>query len=68
MEYERAKDAFKTLNGDKPISEYTTAHARKWKDYVIDLTDASLCYMREETTTEILMALDEKSGVGVGSE
>lgn len=38
MEFQRAKDAFKKLNGDLPIAEYTSAHARAWKDRVVDMT------------------------------
>jgi integrase len=37
-EYERAKGLFISLNGDLPVTEYTTEHARKWKQYVVDLT------------------------------
>ncbi len=38
-EYERSKNAFKKLNGDLPIAEYNTAHARAWKDHVLKMTD-----------------------------
>jgi Phage integrase SAM-like domain len=38
-EYERAKQIFITLNGNHPINEYTTEHARKWKQYVVDQTN-----------------------------
>ncbi len=38
MEFRRAKDAFKKLNGDLPIAEYTSAHARAWKDRVVEMT------------------------------
>ena len=34
-EYLRAKDLFKQLNTDKPIAEYTTADARKFKDAIL---------------------------------
>lgn len=36
-EYERARDLFVELNGDLPVAEYTTDHARKWKQHVIDM-------------------------------
>ena len=38
-EYERSKDAFVKLNGDLPIAEYNTTHARAWKDHVLKMTD-----------------------------
>jgi integrase len=38
MEFQRAKDAFKKLNGDLPIAEYKSSHARAWKDKVLGLT------------------------------
>jgi hypothetical protein len=34
-EYERAKNLFKTLNEDKPISGYTNVDARKFKDAIV---------------------------------
>jgi integrase len=37
-EYERAKDLFKELNSDLPIGDYTSDHARKWKQHVVDMT------------------------------
>lgn len=40
-EFLRAKDSFKTLNGDLPISSYTTAHVRAWKDKVLGMTAPS---------------------------
>lgn len=36
-EYRRAKDLFVKTNTDKPISEYTAADARAYKDAVLDL-------------------------------
>jgi site-specific recombinase XerD len=34
-EYLRAKDLFKQLNTDKPIADYVTANARKFKDAIL---------------------------------
>ncbi len=34
-EYQRAKDAFVKVNGNLPITDFTTAHVRAWKDHVI---------------------------------
>jgi integrase len=37
-EYRRAKNLFVKINTDKPITEYTSANARAYKDAVLDLT------------------------------
>jgi integrase len=36
-EYQRAKDLFVRLNTDKPIAEYTSTDARKYKDHVLEM-------------------------------
>jgi hypothetical protein len=36
-ECQRAKDLFIKLNTDRPITEYTSADARKFKDYIVNM-------------------------------
>lgn len=57
MEYERAKNQFVQLNGDRPISEYTVAHARAWKERVLSIRDAKGHSMAHATYVKIFGAI-----------